>query len=88
MKKIKDKIHYALQSVRNRYPCKIVNIKNYDTTSKESVVVFQSVKAFNISTLTLRSLMEDPLLLEKFHPSDAVKLGFFCLRNYATKNKR
>lgn len=71
----KDRIYYALACMKNRYPCKILKISNYED-GDEAIITYQSGTRFNIRTGALRQILNDPSLVEKFHPTDGVRLGF------------
>lgn len=67
---------YALESIKNRYPCKIVSMKfSNDFSSPTEIQYFAATKT-NIRKSTIQEVLNDPLLIEKFHPTDGVKLGF------------
>jgi len=74
--KITESIHYSLASIRNRYPCKIVNIKQSENESLKNKILYQAVNKVNIRSSTTKDIISDSMLVEKFHPTDCVKLGF------------
>lgn len=76
LSKISNRYHYAMESIRNRYPCKIVGVTNIDTFEKKTKVTFQAATKNNIRTSLVKDIIEDPLLVEKFHPTDSIRLSF------------
>lgn len=78
IKNMVNKYHYSVASIKNRYPCKIINVKDIDSFSKESIITYQAVTKLNVRKSTVKIILDDPGLLEKFHPTDAVKLGFIA----------
>lgn len=67
-----------MESIKNRYPCKIINIKNLNDFSTPTEVQFLAATKINIRTSTTQAILDDPLMVEKFHPTDGVKLGFLA----------
>lgn len=67
-----------MESIKNRYPCKIIDIKNLTDFNKNTEVQFLAATKINIRTSAVQDILEDPLLIEKFHPTDGVKLGFLA----------
>lgn len=68
--------HYKVESIKNRYPCKIIDVSNITETNKDPTIKYLASSKVNIISATPKEIMDDPLLIEKFHPTDAVKLGF------------
>lgn len=77
-KKIINQYHYSMASIKNRYPCKIINVKNINDFNKRTDVQFIAASKVNIRTATPQDILDDSLLIEKFHPTDGVKLGFLA----------
>jgi hypothetical protein len=86
--KVKDKIIYSFESIKNRYPCRIIKIKNLVDFDKSTLVTYQAVTRFNLRELKLESILDNPMLIEKFHPTDAVKLGFLSAAEILLKNDK
>lgn len=78
VRKLINKYHYSLESIKNRYPCKIIKLKELSDLQKPSEITYIAATKFNIHTTTAQTILEDPLLVEKFHPTDGVKLGFLA----------
>lgn len=78
LKKLINKFHYSIESIKNRYPCKIIDVLNLYDFSKPSEIRFLAATKINIRTSETKAILEDPLLIEKFHPTDGVKLGFLA----------
>ena len=76
IKKIKNIYFYATESMKNRYPCKIIKIRNLSGSENKIIITYQAVTRLNIRESSIEKLLEDRLLVEKFHPFDSVKLGF------------
>ncbi len=76
--KIINRYHYAIESIKNRYPCKIIAVSDVDKHDKCAKIKYQAVTKINIRTSTAKDILDDPLLVEKFHPTDGVKLGFLA----------
>ena len=88
--KSKLKFQYSIESVRNRYPCKIVSFHHITDESKPCKVTYRYVTRLNLRTSTFKDLLDDKLLIEKFHPTECIKLGFISageiLFKYSSKN--
>lgn len=78
MKKMVNRYHYSIASIKNRYPCKIIKIKDICDLSKSPSITYQAVTKLNICKKTVKEILDDPVLVEKFHPTDAVKFGFIA----------
>ena len=74
--KLKNKFYYSIDSIRNRYPCKLIKIKNHHDTNKKTMVTYQAVNRLNVRESTLENILNDSMIIEKFHPTEAVKIGF------------
>ena len=74
--KLKARYDYSVESVKNRYPCKVIAIKYADDWSRSCEITYQYVTRLNIRKTKLKELLADRLLVEKFHPSDCVRFGF------------
>lgn len=83
---LKNRFYYSLESIKNRYPCKIIKIKNSENYNKKSSILFQAVTKIRESTIF--EILEDALLIEKFHPTDAVKLGSLSAGEILLKESR
>lgn len=86
IQKVINKYHYVTESIKNRYPCKIIDVKNLTNFDKTSIIQYQAATAVNIRTSTAQDILDDPLLIEKFHPTDGVKLGFLAFGEILLKN--
>ena len=75
---LKNRLYYSLESIKNRYPCKINQIKNQHISDKSTQITYQIVNKLNIREIELQDLVDDPLLIEKFHPTECIKIGFLC----------
>jgi len=70
---------YSTMSMRNRYPCLLVGEKHlYDkhTTIIQYVIKSKRDTEYEIS---VDELLNDLLLIEKFHPTQAVKIGCIAM---------
>ena len=75
---ITNRYHYARESIKNRYPCKIITVEYPVGHDKFAKIQYQAATKINIRTSTSKEILDDPLLVEKFHPTDGVKLGFLA----------
>lgn len=73
-----NRYHYAMESIKNRYPCKIIAVSDVKAYGRSAKVKYQAVTKINIRTSTVKDMLDDSLLVEKFHPTDGVKLGFLA----------
>lgn len=73
-----NRYHYAIESIKNRYPCKIIAVSDTNDYDKIAKIKYQAVTKINVRTSTAKDILDDPLLVEKFHPTDGVKLGFLA----------
>ena len=78
LRKLINRYHYSIESIKNRYPCKIIQIKKINDFSAPTEVQFLAATKINVRTATAQAILDDPLLVEKFHPTDGVKLGFLA----------
>lgn len=79
IQKIINQYHYSIESVKNRYPCKIIFIKLFKNFEKAAEIKYIAATKTNIRTSKIQDILNDPLLVEKFHPTDGVKLGFLSV---------
>ena len=77
-KKLINRYHYSMESIKNRYPCKIIDLKNLSDFCTQTEIKYLAATKLNIRTSTAQAILDDPLLIEKFHPTDGVKLGFLA----------
>ena len=88
VEKLKNKFCYSIESIKNRYPCKLIKVKNHDIFDKKTIVTYQAVSRFNLREATLENILNDPMIVEKFHPTEAVKLGFLSAGEILLKNDK
>ena len=81
-----NRYHYTIASIKNRYPCKIIAISDLDSHDKTAKIRYRAVTKINVRTSTAKDILDDPLLVEKFHPTDGVKLGFLACGEILLKN--
>ena len=67
-----------MESIKNRYPCKIIAVTDAKVYDKIAKVKYQAATKINIRISPVKDILDDPLLVEKFHPTDGVKLGFLA----------
>ena len=84
--KIANRFHYTMESIKNRYPCKIIAASNLHDFSNTSEITFTAVTKINIRTCPIEDIVNDPLLIEKFHPTDTFKLGFISFSEILLKD--
>ncbi len=68
---------YHFSSIKNRYPCR-VTAERIDSTTQETIVVYRVSPRKDEFEIKLKSLLDQPLLIEKFHPTEAIRLGFMA----------
>lgn len=88
LRKVKNKFTYSMESIKNRYPCKLIKIKNHTNFDQTTLVTYRAVTRFNLRELTLEEILNDPMIIEKFHPTDAVKIGFMSAAEIFLKNDK
>ena len=92
MKKIfenlKNKFYYSAESIKNRYPCKIIKIKDHLNLNKDTKITYQAVTRLNLRESHVEDILNDQMIVEKFHPTDAVKLGFLAAGEILFKNTK
>ena len=84
--KIANRYHYTMESIRNRYPCKIISVENLSDFSKKSIIRYQAAVKLNVCSSPVKNILDDPLLIEKFHPTDGVRLGFLSFGELILKD--
>jgi hypothetical protein len=85
---LKNKFYYASDSIKNRYPCKIIKVTDYLDFGKNTKIIYQAVTRFNIRESRIDEILDDPMVVEKFHPTDCVKLGFLAACDILLKNNK
>lgn len=88
IEKLKNKFHYSIESIKNRYPCKIIKVKDHLDKLKTTKITYQAVNRLNLRKSCIDEILNDPMIVEKFHPTDAVKLGFLAAGEILLKNKK
>lgn len=86
--KVKNRFSYFVESIRNRYPCKLIKVKNHLDFDRKTLVIYQAVTRFNLRELGLEEILNNPMIIEKFHPTDAVKIGFLSAAEILLKNDK
>jgi hypothetical protein len=85
IEKFKNKLHYSIESIHNRYPCKLIKIKHAGDFKKNSRVIYRAVTKLNIRECSIKEVLDDTSLVEKIHPTDCIKLGFIALGDILLK---
>lgn len=83
--RLKNRFYYSVESIKNRYPCKIVKVKDEANFDKGTQITYQAVSKLNLREVPLKELIDDSMLIEKFHPTDCIKLGFLCAADILIK---
>lgn len=78
---------YAIESIKNRYPCQVIDIKQQNKISNSIIRYCVLGKKENAHNIPVRELLDDKKLLEKFHPSDALLIGFICFGDIILSEK-
>ena len=68
---------YHFLSIKNRYPCRIT-AERIDPLTQETNVVYRVSPRRDEFEIKLKSLLDQPLLIEKFHPTETIRLGFMA----------
>jgi hypothetical protein len=58
--KFRNSYYYAVESIKNRYPCKIVKVKNLNNSKSKINIIYQAVTRLNINEISLEELISDP----------------------------
>ncbi len=74
LRNIQNALIYAVTAIKNRYPCKIDTFHLF-TKSKPTEIEYRVLNRFDARTSSIHDIVLNNSLLEKFHPSDALKLG-------------
>ena len=88
IERLKNKFYYSTESIKNRYPCKIIKIKDHFNPKKTTKVTYQAVTRFNLRESRVDDILDDPMIIEKFHPTDGVKLGFLAAGEILFKSSK
>jgi hypothetical protein len=88
IERIKNYFYYMGDSIKNRYPCRIVKIKGHLTWMENTSITYQAGSKFNLRELRIDEILEDQMIVEKFHPTDCVKLGFLSASEILLKNEK
>jgi hypothetical protein len=76
-----ENIQYKLASIKNRYPCLLIGEKIFPNKEKPTIQYVIKSKRDVVYEITIQELLNDPLLIEKFHPTQAVKIGCIAMGN-------
>ena len=72
----KNKLSYARESIKNRYPCSLIK---YEVINRKYFVYYCILgRKDNLHRLAVELILDDQMLLEKFHPKDATIMGFIA----------
>ena len=85
VEKFNNKICCSVESIKNRYPCKIIKAKCHDNLSKASVITYQAVSRLNLRESSVENLLSDPMIVEKLQSGCVFAHLFWS--NYASCNK-
>ena len=82
---LKNKTIYSLACIKNRYPCKLMRVKNLFSEKNHASVVYKIAIKFNFVESGISEILDNPDIIEKFHPMDGVKLGFLAASDILLK---
>lgn len=68
---------YHYLSIKNRYPCRVVG-ERINSKTQETIVIYKVSPRKEEFEINLKDLLDQPLLIEKFHPTEAIRLGFMA----------
>lgn len=71
-------IHYCSSSEANYYICKLVGEKNI-SDSPNTVILYRMLGKRDLFEISVNDLLDNKELLEKFHPTEAVKFGAIAM---------
>lgn len=66
-------------SMRNRYPCLLIGEKHLHDKNKTVIQYIIKSKRDTVYEISIEELLNDPMLIEKFHPTQAVKIGCIAM---------
>lgn len=69
---------YHISSLRNYYPCKLVGEIEVDGENK-TLIRYRTLGKRDTYTIPIQELLEDRDLIEKFHPTEAIKFGAIAM---------
>lgn len=79
LSKISNTCVYFLSTMKNRYPCRILEI--YLNNEKKYCARFKAGGKFSSIDMEICELTKDSALIEKFHPLESMQLGFLSTYN-------
>ena len=86
LKLIKRKVSYWINSIyyyfathRNQYYCKLIGEKLNPQEKSNTIILYRLLGKRDIFEISIRELLDNRDLLEKFHPTEAVKLGAIAM---------
>lgn len=68
---------YHYLSIKNRYPCRVVG-ERINSNTQETIVLYKVLPRKEEFEINLKDLLDQPMLVEKFHPTEAIRLGFMA----------
>ncbi len=74
LRNIQNALIYSVTAIKNRYPCKIDTFHLF-AESKPTEIEYRVLNRFDVRIHNIHDIVLNNSLLEKFHPSDALKLG-------------
>jgi hypothetical protein len=86
-KRVNNFFSYASASIKNRYPCKIEEILYLYDLTQDTQIQYRVLTRFDVRIQTIQEILLDPLLIEKFHPSDGARFGFIAAADLLLKKR-
>lgn len=73
------KIQYWAALKRNVYHCKLVGEKQNNKDKYNTIILYRFIGKRDIFEIAIKDLLENRELLEKFHPTEAIKFGAIAM---------
>lgn len=77
LKNIRASFEYKLAEMKNHYPCKAIAQKTIKPG--ETSILYTILGKRHVHEVSIQTLMDDPNLINKFPPTQAVKFGAIAL---------
>ncbi|NNM59198.1 MAG: hypothetical protein HKM04_05225 [Legionellales bacterium] len=72
-------IHYQMENRKNQYQCQLIGEKINASDKVNTVLIFRMMGKRDIHEIPVDKLLEDKTLVEKFCPTDGVKIGIIAM---------
>lgn len=72
-------IQYRKATKSNYYPCKLIGEKPNNAEQSNTVIIYRHIGKREIFEISVKDLLDKRDLLERFHPTEAVKFGAIAM---------